>query len=97
MKHARADYDRIQDPAGLIPDDEPVFLLRAKDACAPATVLHWAAQAALRDAEPAIIDAATRQALLMSQWQIKHGAKVPDMPEGAGTLADANSNQGPHP
>ena len=31
MKHARNDYDRIQDPAGLIPADEPVFLLRGQD------------------------------------------------------------------
>jgi hypothetical protein len=31
MKHARTDYDRIQDPAGLIPEDEPVFLLRGQD------------------------------------------------------------------
>ena len=28
MKHARDDYNRIQDPAGKIPEDEPVFLLR---------------------------------------------------------------------
>jgi hypothetical protein len=31
MKHARADYNRIQDPAGLIHEDEPVFLLRGQD------------------------------------------------------------------
>jgi hypothetical protein len=31
MKHAREDYNRIQDPANLIPEDEPVFLLRAQD------------------------------------------------------------------
>lgn len=31
MKHAREDYNRIQDPAGLIPDGEPVFLIRGKD------------------------------------------------------------------
>jgi len=31
MKHARPDYDRIQDPAGLIPKYEPVFLLRGQD------------------------------------------------------------------
>ena len=31
MKHARDDYNRIQDPAGLIPADEPVFLLRGQD------------------------------------------------------------------
>jgi len=31
MKHARADYDRFQDPEGIIPADEPVFLLRGQD------------------------------------------------------------------
>lgn len=34
MKHARADYDLIQDPRGLIPRDEPVVLLRAQDSYA---------------------------------------------------------------
>lgn len=31
MKHARADYDRIQDPKNKIGKDEPVFLFRAQD------------------------------------------------------------------
>lgn len=31
MIHARDDYNRIQDPEGKIEQDEPVFLLRAKD------------------------------------------------------------------
>ena len=35
MKHAREDYNRIQDPAGLIPADEPVFLLRGQDEFTP--------------------------------------------------------------
>lgn len=42
MKHARADYDRIQDPAGLIPEDEPVFLLRGQDIFAPQRLRDWA-------------------------------------------------------
>ena len=45
MKHARADYDHIQDPTGHIPADEPVFLLRAGDMNAPNAVRHWAHQA----------------------------------------------------
>lgn len=32
MRHAREDYNRIQDPAGKIHEDEPVFLMRAQDA-----------------------------------------------------------------
>lgn len=31
MRHARADYNRIQDPAGKIPENEPVMLFRAQD------------------------------------------------------------------
>jgi len=42
MIHARTDYDRIQDPEGKIAEDEPVFLLRAKDKFAPSTIRFWA-------------------------------------------------------
>ena len=41
MKHAREDYNRIQDPAGKIPENEPVFLLRGQDKFAPATLEFW--------------------------------------------------------
>ena len=42
MKHARDDYAHIQDPSGKIPEDEPVFLLRAQDMSAPKTLNVWA-------------------------------------------------------
>lgn len=42
MLHARPDYQRIQDPDGLIPADEPVFLLRAQDQTAAEVVRYWA-------------------------------------------------------
>jgi len=42
MIHARTDYDRIQDPAKLIPDDEPVFLLRGQDKLAWIAVWFYA-------------------------------------------------------
>lgn len=80
MKHARADYDRIQDPDGLIPEDEPVFLVRGQDAAAPSTVEHWAAEAANRGADPIIVMAAYEQATAMRDWQREHASKVPDMP-----------------
>lgn len=41
MIHAREDYNRIQDPEGKIPDDEPVFLLRAQDELCVATILYY--------------------------------------------------------
>ncbi|MCG7932122.1 MAG: hypothetical protein N0E44_18990 [Candidatus Thiodiazotropha lotti] len=42
MKHARSDYNRIQDPDRKIPDDEPVFLLRAQDKYAAEVVRFYA-------------------------------------------------------
>ncbi len=77
MKHARADYDRIQDPAGLIPADEPVFLLRGQDKHA-ARFLRWYAAAVEHDGGDAdLAAAARRQADAMDAWPTK---KAPDLP-----------------
>lgn len=83
MKHARKDYDRIQDPAFLIPADEPVFLLRAKDVTAPFVVRHWALLAEQAGADERMVKAAMDHAYAMSVWQKDHGFQVPDMPEDA--------------
>lgn len=80
MKHARDDYARIQDPKGLIPDDEPVFLLRGQDKCAPAAVDAWIRQASYNGASPAIILAAAAQRNRMVEWQSTVKVKTPDMP-----------------
>jgi hypothetical protein len=84
MKHARKDYDRIQDPHNLIPWDEPVFLLRAKDAAAPAAVEAWADAAENAGADDKIVMAAYAQAEVMREYAKKNysGGKVPDAPEG---------------
>ncbi len=76
MKHARQDYDRIQDPAMLIPKDEPVFLLRAQDTCAAATVDFWANMAMNSGASYEIVKLAREQAKRMANWR-KH--KTPDL------------------
>ena len=76
MKHGRQDYDRIQDPAMLIPKDEPVFLLRAQDMCAAPTVLFWANMAMNLGAKPVIVTLAIQQAERMEKWR-KH--KIPDL------------------
>lgn len=41
MIHARNDYQRLQDPEKKIPQDEPVFLLRAQDQTSAEVVRHW--------------------------------------------------------
>lgn len=80
MKHARADYDRIQDPAGKIADDEPVFLIRAKDVTGPATVRAWAAlQLERGDHDPRLVELAEVHAERMEEWQRKNGCKTPDL------------------
>lgn len=83
MLHARDDYNRIQDPAGKIPENEPVFLLRAQDANAPTTVYEWANLAEQTGADPAIVEMARLHAARMIAWQRAHGCKVPDLPPNA--------------
>jgi hypothetical protein len=82
MKHAREDYNRIQDPAGLIPEDEPVFLMRAPDLAAPFAVMAWVQEAMRFGAADAILRAAFEQALAMRRSQARGypHAKIPDMP-----------------
>lgn len=77
MKHARADYNRIQDPAGKIPDHEPVFLLRGQDKFAAITLRLYADEVEQGGGDPAIVAASRAQADAMDAWP-KH--KSPDMP-----------------
>jgi hypothetical protein len=80
VKHARPDYQRIQDPDQHIPDDEPVFLLRAQDRFAPAVVEAWAALMAATG-DRMLCNLAAGQAAFMRAWQIEHAVKTPDLPE----------------
>lgn len=81
MKHARSDYNRIQDPAGLIPDGEPVFLLRGKDISAPAAVMAWATAHAENGGDLEMSRMAFEQARLMMEWQRRVARQVADLPE----------------
>lgn len=81
MIHARKDYDRIQDPLGKIPVDEPVFLLRAQDQVAPEVVNFWADLAEMVEADGDIVQHARQQADRMREWQETHAFKIPDMPK----------------
>lgn len=81
MKHARADYDRIQDPTGKIPSEEPVFLLRAQDVLAPGLLRMYAEQyRILPGADPEVARLTWEQARLMDLWQKEHGSKPADLP-----------------
>jgi hypothetical protein len=76
MKHARADYDTIQDASGRIPADEPVFLVRGQDRCGAATVRAWADFVEGLGADPEIVRVAREHAKRMLAWPKK---KLPDL------------------
>lgn len=77
MKHARPDYDRIQDPSGKIPDNEPVFLLRGQDKLAAIVLRYYARLAITAGCQSDLICATLRQADEMALW---HTQKIPDLP-----------------
>lgn len=82
MRHARVDYNRIQDPLNLIGEDEPVFLLRAKDVSAPFVVRFWAAaQAGIPEGNSNTTILAREWADEMEEWQKKNGCKIADIPD----------------
>ncbi|GAF83150.1 unnamed protein product [marine sediment metagenome] len=53
MKHMDDKFNRIQDPDAKIPNDEPVFLLRAQDVTAATAVRIWADLQLLENPTPA--------------------------------------------
>ncbi len=77
MKHARPDYNRIQDPAGLIPENEPVFLIRGQDIFGATAVRLYAALAEEGGADPELVASAKAHAKLMEEWSVQ---KMPDLP-----------------
>lgn len=84
MKFGRKDYDnRIIDKDNRIPEDEPVFLLRANDRLSPKLLLMWAMELRLLGGDPAMAENAENHAQKMIQWQKDHNCKTPDMYQDA--------------
>ena len=78
MKHARKDYNtRIQDNAGLIPEDEPVFLIRAQDQISGDAVRAWAHLHQVNGGSDVAYKMAMDHAALMDRWPKKKAADVP--------------------
>lgn len=72
MRHARVDYNRIQDPSGKIHENEPVFLIRAKDVVSGDAVRAWADLHDQAGGDPALSEAARAHASKMDVWPEKH-------------------------
>ena len=81
MKHAREDYNRIQDPDELIPDDEPVFLLRGQDELAPDLLRQWAVQLLAKGGSGIMAEMVIKHAEEMKEWQKTKAKKLPDLPK----------------
>lgn len=84
MIHARSDYNfRIQDAQHIIPEDEPVFLLRGQDKFAPEILKHYLQL--LKDHNTdnqydEMIFAIEQHIKFMINWQRERNIKLPDMP-----------------
>lgn len=77
MKHARPDYNRIQDPAGLIPENEPVFLIRGQDLAAIPVLRYYVMTAIKVGASQDLIDATYQHIKAMEEWQRAVARKTP--------------------
>jgi hypothetical protein len=68
--------DRLE----VLPLDEPVFILRARDVLAPRVVVHWAHLAEQAGSPKEKVHAALVMAKQMADWQARneHQVKVPD-------------------
>ena len=75
---------RAQVSAGLvqpiIPDDEPVFILRAKDITAPEVVRYWCDVQEREGGDPVVAACIRRFSVEMEAYGQEHGAKMPDTP-----------------
>ena len=81
MKFGRADYqDRFTDQADLIPDKEPVFLLRGQDTAAGEAVRIWADIHEAQGGDPKVAEQAREWAKEMDAWAENNG-KTADFPE----------------
>lgn len=59
-------------------DDEPVFVLVARDRLAPELVDAWADRAEAHGVTPAKVAEARELAVQMRVWQTQRGSKIPD-------------------
>ena len=85
MRHARSDYERFQDPAGLIPYDEPVFLIRAQDVVSGDALRAWADLNDAAGGDPESSRLSREHAARMDAWPKKKLADVPrPVPDPAG-------------
>lgn len=80
MNNIDGKYGEITMSKKQLHPGEPVFLLRAQDPLAPATIRDYAVLCEQRDCHPAHIEAANRHAQRIEDWQEEHPELVKDKP-----------------
>jgi hypothetical protein len=66
----------------LIPDDEPVFLLRGQDPAAAEAVMAWADAVESRGGDPVLAARVREWAMEMHAYALAKHHGAPDVPEG---------------
>lgn len=96
MKHSRPDYqDRIVDLKNIIPEDEPVFLLRGQDLATPTAIHAWAQSAVNFGANPDMAQRAHEFADRIKEYQKTiGGGHIPDVPAVAEHEKTADGSSG---
>lgn len=88
---ARAELPEAAVPIAV---DEPVFLVRAQDECAPGTVRAWAELALVAGASGFIVGLAQHHAGQIDAWQEEHPPKIPDLSLPAFSAPDSAHGPG---
>jgi hypothetical protein len=88
VKHLRPDWQGIQDTTGgtSIHEDEPVFVVRAKDPAAAMTVRFWADLAERVGSDPALCARVRRYADEMEEYALEHFAGQQHPPDAPALL-----------
>jgi GNAT superfamily N-acetyltransferase len=76
MIHSRPDYNRIQDPSGLIPEQEPVLLIRGQDKYA-AQMAEYYAHLLDQNGDAQGAASMREHVARLASWKTK---KTPDLP-----------------
>ncbi len=87
MLHGRKDYnDRIQDTSHIIPENEPVFLLRAQDSISLHVLMYYLELLGdMQDPDTDMVQAVHAQIERFARWERVHHdrMKCPDIPPDA--------------
>lgn len=65
-------FGRVTTEHGDIPEDEPVFVIRGKDAAAPMAISHYADAAVMVGASDEFVDEVRRAVETVCAWQADH-------------------------